>query len=285
RTLGGIVAGALFVVPGAISIMALSYIYAAYGKVPVVVALFFGLKAAVLAIVLEAVFCIGKRSLKNDVIRLLAVIAFVGIFFFNVPFPIIILSAALIGFLGAWSGASVFQLKGGHGDGKKTDGSDKSLLGEELPEHARPTVARALRASSIWLALWLIPVIALLITLGRGNVFSEIAIFFSKMAVVTFGGAYAVLAYVAQQAVENYGWLKPGEMLDGLGMAETTPGPLIMVLQFVGFMAAYRDPGALSPMLAGTLGGLLATWVTFIPCFLWIFLGAPFVETLRDNKA
>ena len=158
-------------------------------------------------------------------------------------------------------------------------------MGDELPEHARPTVARALRASSLWLALWLVPVILLLVTLGRDNVFSEIAVFFSKMAVVTFGGAYAVLAYVAQEAVENYGWLKPGEMLDGLGMAETTPGPLIMVLQFVGFMAAYRDPGVVSPMLAGTLGGLLATWVTFIPCFLWIFLGAPFVEVLRDNKA
>ena len=139
--------------------------------------------------------------------------------------------------------------------------------------------------SAVWLALWLVPVIALVAALGSDNVFSQIAVFFSKMAVVTFGGAYAVLAYVAQQAVENYGWLKPGEMLDGLGMAETTPGPLIMVLQFVGFMAAYRDPGALSPMLAGTLGGLLATWVTFMPCFLWIFLGAPFVETLRGNKA
>jgi chromate transporter len=160
-----------------------------------------------------------------------------------------------------------------------------SLLGDELPEHARPSVARALRASSVWLVLWLVPVIVIILTLGSGNVFSQIAIFFSKMAMVTFGGAYAVLAYVAQQAVENYGWLKPGEMLDGLGMAETTPGPLIMVLQFVGFMAAFRDPGSLSPMLAGTLGGLLATWVTFTPCFLWIFLGAPFIEVLRGNKA
>jgi chromate transporter len=159
------------------------------------------------------------------------------------------------------------------------------LLGDQLPDHARPTVARSLRASAVWLTLWLVPVVALIATLGAANVFSQIAIFFSKMAVVTFGGAYAVLAYVAQQAVENYGWLKPGEMLDGLGMAETTPGPLIMVLQFVGFMAAYRDPGALSPMVAGTLGGLLATWVTFTPCFLWIFLGAPFIEKLRDNKA
>src|SRR5207302_1939074 len=159
------------------------------------------------------------------------------------------------------------------------------MLREGIPEHARPTVARELAVSAIWLALWLVPVIALLAMLGSANVFSQIAVFFSKMAVVTFGGAYAVLAYVAQQAVENYGWLKPGEMLDGLGMAETTPGPLIMVLQFVGFMAAYRDPGALSPIMAGTLGGLLATWVTFTPCFLWFFLGAPFIEVLRDNKA
>jgi chromate transporter len=284
RTFGGIMAGGLFVVPGIISIMALSYVYAAYGKVPMIVALFFGLKAAVLAIVLDALFRIGKRSLKNNAMRALAAAAFVGIFFFNIPFPLIILSAAVIGFVGAWSGATAFQIKSGHGGSKKGDALVDSMLGEELPKHARPTVARALWASSIWLAIWLIPVLALLAALGRGNVFSEIAVFFSKMAMVTFGGAYAVLAYVAQQAVEHYGWLAPGEMLDGLGMAETTPGPLIMVLQFVGFMAAYRDPGALSPGLAGTLGGLLATWVTFTPCFLWIFLGAPFVETLRDNK-
>jgi chromate transporter len=137
----------------------------------------------------------------------------------------------------------------------------------------------------VWLALWLLPVAAVLMIFGRNDVFSEIAVFFSKMAMVTFGGAYAVLAYVAQQAVETYGWLRPGEMLDGLGMAETTPGPLIMVLQFVGFMAAYRDPGTLSPLMAGTLGGLLATWVTFAPCFLWIFLGAPYIEILRGNRA
>src|ERR1700720_2386937 len=285
RTLGGIVAGSLFVVPGIISIMALSYIYAIYGKVPVVVALFFGLKAAVLAIVVEAVVRIGKRALKNNAVRLLAAAAFIGIFFFNIPFPVIIIGAAAIGFLGTASGAEVFKSDGGHGKGADKHGEDKSLLGDALPEHARPSVARASMVSAVWLALWLIPVIALLATFGRGNVFSEIAVFFSKMAVVTFGGAYAVLSYVAQGAVEQYGWLKPGEMLDGLGMAETTPGPLIMVLQFVGFMAAYRDPGSLSPMMAGTLGGLLATWVTFTPCFLWIFLGAPFVEVLRGNKA
>jgi chromate transporter len=285
RTLGGIVAGSLFVVPGIISIMALSYVYAVYGKVPVVVALFFGLKAAVLAIVVEAVVRIGKRALKNNALRLLAAAAFIGIFFFNIPFPVIILGAAAIGFLGTASGAEVFKSDGGHGKSADKHDEDKSLLGDELPEHARPSVARASLVSAVWLALWLIPVIALLATLGNQNVFSNIAVFFSKMAVVTFGGAYAVLAYVAQGAVEQYGWLKPGEMLDGLGMAETTPGPLIMVLQFVGFMAAYRDPGSLSPLIAATLGGLLATWVTFIPCFLWIFLGAPFVETLRGNKA
>src|SRR5207247_398624 len=226
-----------------------------------------------------------KRALKNQVMIALAAIAFVGIFFFDVPFPIIVFGAGLIGFAAASMGVTAFTTDAGHGVGKDKAAVLDDMLGEGIPEHARPTVARALAVSAIWLALWLVPVIALLATLGSANVFSQIAVFFSKMAVVTFGGAYAVLAYVAQQAVENYGWLKPGEMLDGLGMAETTPGPLIMVLQFVGFMAAFREPGSLAPMFAGTLGGLLATWVTFTPCFLWIFLGAPFVEKLRGNRA
>src|SRR5215468_9562922 len=285
RTLGGIIAGGLFVVPGIIAIMALSYVYAGWGNVPVIVALFFGLKAAVLAIVVEALVRIGKRALKNRVMIALAAIAFVGIFFFNVPFPIIVFGAAIIGFVAGVMRLAEFEVSAGHGADKGKPAVVDDMLGESIPEHARPTVARALAVSAIWLALWLIPVVGLLVTLGSANVFSQTAVFFSKMAVVTFGGAYAVLAYVAQQAVEHYGWLKPGEMLDGLGMAETTPGPLIMVLQFVGFMAAFRDPGTLSPMLAGTLGGLLATWVTFTPCFLWIFLGAPFIETLRGNTA
>ncbi len=284
RTLGGIIAGGLFVVPGIIAIMALSYIYAGWGSVPIIVALFFGLKAAVLAIVVEALVRIGKRALKNQVMIALAAIAFVGIFFFNIPFPIIVFGAGIIGFVAASMGVAAFKTDAGHGAGKDKAVVD-DMLGEGIPEHARPTVPRALAVSAIWLALWLVPVIALLAALGSANVFSQIAVFFSKMAVVTFGGAYAVLAYVAQQAVENYGWLKPGEMLDGLGMAETTPGPLIMVLQFVGFMAAFREPGSLAPMLAGTLGGLLATWVTFTPCFLWIFLGAPFIEKLRGDTA
>jgi len=280
---GAIVAGGLFVVPGIISIMALSYIYAAFGSVPAVAAFFFGLKAAVLAIVLQAVHRVGSRALKGRAMLALAALAFICIFFVGVPFPLIVLAAGVIGYSGARSGSSAFQV-GEHGPGGKTDRVGESLLGEELPEHARPTVARALRVSAIWLSLWLVPVIAIIAVLGVDHTFSEIGAFFSKMAVVTFGGAYAVLAYMAQQAVETYGWLRPGEMLDGLGMAETTPGPLIMVVQFVGFLAAFRHPGPLPPMLAGTLGGLLATWCTFVPCFLWIGLGAPFIERLRDNK-
>ena len=279
---GAIIAGGLFVLPGIVSIMALSYIYAAYGSTPAIAALLLGLKGAVLAIVLHAVQRVGSRALKSRPMLMLAALAFIGIFFFAVPFPLIVIAAGIIGFVAARAGSTAFQVGGDHGGGSAT--ADEGLLGAELPEHARPTVARALRVSAVWLALWLVPVIAIGFTLGGGNVFTEIGLFFSKMAVVTFGGAYAVLAYMAQQAVENYGWLKPGEMLDGLGMAETTPGPLIMVVQFVGFLAAYRDAGALSPMLAGTLGGLLATWCTFVPCFLFIGLGAPFIERLRDNK-
>jgi chromate transporter len=284
KTRGGLLAGGLFILPGVIAIMALSYIYAAYGQVGIVAALFFGLKAAVLAIVVEAVVRVGKRALKNNIMIALAGAAFFGIFFLDVPFPIIVFGAGLLGFIAGRQGWKAFQGGSGHGAARETAVVD-SLLGDDTPEHVKPKASRALKVAAIWLTLWLAPVIALLLTLGSDNVFSQIAVFFSKMAMVTFGGAYAVLAYVAQQAVDNYHWLKPGEMLDGLGMAETTPGPLIMVLQFVGFMAAFRDAGALSPMLAGTLGGLLATWVTFTPCFLWIFLGAPFIEKLRGNKS
>jgi chromate transporter len=281
RTAGGIMAGGLFILPGIIAIMGLSYIYAAYGNVGFIEALFFGLKAAVLAIVIQALFRVGKRALRNRIMIALAGIAFVAIFFFAVPFPIIIIAAGVIGYFGAKSGRPEFSAVA-HGGGSTA--AIDSMLGETVPDHVRPSIPRALAVGTFWLLMWLVPVAAILIGLGQANVFSQIALFFSKMAMVTFGGAYAVLAYVAQQAVEHYHWLQPREMLDGLGMAETTPGPLIMVLQFVGFMAAFRDPGAMSPMLAGTLGGLLATWVTFTPCFLWIFLGAPYVETLRGNK-
>lgn len=216
----------------------------------------------------------------------IAVAAFIAIFAFDIPFPLIILTAALIGYCGGRAGSKLFQVGGGHG---KSDGSvleDKdSALGETVPDHARPNLAWSLKVGFIFAALWLIPIAALLLILGPDNVFSEIALFFSKMAVMTFGGAYAVLSYVAQEAIQNYGWLEPGEMLDGLGMAETTPGPLIQVVQYVGFLGAYREAGGLSPLLAATLASVLTTWVTFVPCFLWIFLGAPFIEKLRDNKA
>ena len=283
RTKGGIMAGGLFILPGIIAIMGLSYIYAAYGNVGFIAALFFGLKAAVLAIVIQAVVRVGKRALRNQVMIAIAAVAFVAIFFFNVPFPLIIIGAGIVGYFGAKSGRPEFAAIE-HGGGKGKPAAIDGMLGETVPDHVKPNTSRALTVGAVWLSLWLIPVAALLIAFGEANVFSQIALFFSKMALVTFGGAYAVLAYVAQQAVEHYHWVSPPEMLDGLGMAETTPGPLIMVLQFVGFMAAYRDPGTLSPMLAATLGGLLATWVTFTPCFLWIFLGAPFIETLRGNK-
>ena len=282
RTRGGLMAGGLFILPGIIAIMGLSWIYALYGKLGFVAALFFGLKAAVLAIVLEAVVRIGRRALKNPVLIGIAAAAFVAIFFLDAPFPLIILAAGLTGFLGGRAGLPQFRV-GGHGSQSGSEADN--LLGEHLPDHARPNAGRSLRIAAMWLALWLAPVAALLLLLGGTDVFSQIAVFFSKMAMVTFGGAYAVLAYVAQQAVETHSWLNPGEMLDGLGMAETTPGPLIMVLQFVGFMAAFRDAGALNPLLAGTLGGLLATWVTFAPCFLWIFLGAPYIEVLRGNRS
>jgi chromate transporter len=286
RTRGGIVAGGLFILPGLLSIMALSWVYVLYGRLGIVSAIFFGLKAAVLAIVLQAVARIGGRALKNNVMRTLAATAFVLIFFFSVPFPVVVLGAGLMGWLGGRAGNPVFRVGGGHGSAKGMIVADAdTLLGDELPAHASPTIGRAVADAVIWLALWLVPVAAVVLLLGPENTFSQIGIFFSKMAMVTFGGAYAVLAYVAQQAVETHHWLAAREMLDGLGMAETTPGPLIMVLQFVGFLGAYRDPGALPPLLAATLGGLLATWVTFVPCFLWIFLGAPFIERLRDNKA
>ena len=283
RTAGGVMAGGLFILPGVIAIMGLSYIYAGFDQVGLVAAIFFGLKAAVLAIVIQAVVRLGRRALRNGVMIGLAAAAFVAIFFFNAPFPLIIISAGLIGYVGARAGRPEFAA-GGHSAAPSAAVID-SLMGDEVPDHVRPNLSRAWKVSAVWLFLWLTPVIALLALFGEAHVFSQIALFFSKMAMVTFGGAYAVLAYVAQQAVEHYHWLQPREMLDGLGMAETTPGPLIMVLQFVGFMAAFRDPGPMSPMLAGTLGGLLATWVTFTPCFLWIFLGAPFIESMRGNKA
>ncbi|MBD9448378.1 chromate efflux transporter [Rhizobium sp. RHZ01] len=286
RTAGGLVAGILFVLPGFLSILALSYVYVIFGNVEAVEGMFFGLKAAVLAVVVQAVIRIGGRALKNPAMVVIALVAFFAIFVLHVPFPLIILAAAITGFLGSKSSSRLFQVGNGHKTAAGHILADAdSALGEETPVHARPNLVWSLKISAVLLALWLGPLLLLYVFRGGDDVFTQIGIFFSKMAVVTFGGAYAVLAYVAQEAVQHYGWLRPTEMLDGLGMAETTPGPLIMVLQFVGFMGAYRDPAGLDPMTAATLAAMLTTWVTFVPCFLWIFLGAPFIEKLRGNAA
>ena len=284
RTAGGLAAGILFVFPGFVSILLLSLLYAAYGNLPIVEGLFFGIKPAVLSLVVEALLRIGRRSLTHRAQIGVAALAFAAIFFLAVPFPWIVLCAGVLGWIGSRVAPDVF---GGAPTPARGDGAGRidSVLDRERPAHTRPSTARALRVIAIFGSLWAIPVVLLVALLGVDDVFSQIALFFSQLAVVTFGGAYAVLAYMAQQAVEVHGWLAPGEMLDGLGMAETTPGPLIQVVQFVGFLGAYRAPGELTPWLAGTLAAVLTTWVTFVPCFLWIFLGGPYIEQLRGSRA
>lgn len=276
---GGLIAGTLFILPGAVSILILSLIYALYEQSTFVQALFFGLKPAVLAIVIEAVLRIGKRVLKNPAMYVVAGCSFVGIFFFGVPFPVIVLVAGLVGYIGGRLTPERFLVLKGHGG---TTGAE-DISGLQLSP-ASPSWGRSLRVSAVCLTLWFAPLIGLYWWLGPQSVYLDQGLFFSKAAMVTFGGAYSVLAYVAQQAVERFHWLQPNEMLNGLGMAETTPGPLIMVVQFVAFMGAYRHSGPLSPVAAGILGSAITTWVTFVPCFYWIFLGAPYIERLRGNK-
>ncbi|MCH6547912.1 MAG: chromate efflux transporter [Gemmatimonadetes bacterium] len=264
---GGLIAGCLFIAPGFLSILALSVLYAGYREVGLVAGLFFGLKPAVLAVVFEAVVRLRRRVLTETRSVVLAGAAFVAIFVFQIPFPLIVVGAALIGFLVHRTGQ------------QQTEPSDPDA------PNSLPSLAVAGRTALGWLAIWLVPLMALFITLGPDHVFVREGFFFGKTAVVTFGGAYAVLSYVAQQAVDTYQWLGPGEMLDGLGMAETTPGPLIQVVQFVGFLGAYRNAGGLDPMNAGIIGSIVTTWTTFAPCFLFIFVGAPYVEYLRGNRA
>jgi chromate transporter len=261
---GGIVAGLLFVLPGLAVILGLSSLYALYQEASLVTGLFFGLKAAVLAIVVEAVVRIGKRALKSGFHRGLAAAAFLALFFFSLPFPLVVLAAALIGLLHA-RGSSAAAIE----------------ITEEV--RARPPLLGQLAALLFWIAVWIAPLPVLWLTLPE-TALPEVQTFFSKMALVTFGGAYAVLAYVAQVAVDHYAWLKPGEMLDGLALAETTPGPLVLVLSYVGFLAGFRQSGALDPLIGGLLGGVIAAWATFIPSFIWIFAGAPYIERLRGNR-
>jgi chromate transporter len=274
---GGLAAGIIFIVPGAVVMLALSLIYALAGQVPVIDALFFGLKSAVLVFVIEALLRIGRRALKGKVAWALAVAGFIALFCFHVPFPVVVLVSAAIGFF-----LPDYFSHGGHGQAKQ----DRPALIDAVlaADPGRPgrLAAGARRAGLIALVLWLLPVAFL--TLLVGGTFADVAWFFSKMAVVTIGGAYAVLAYVAQDAVEAYHWLAPQDMLAGLGLAETTPGPLILVLQFVGFLAGFHASGPLTGVAGGIVSSVLTLWVTFAPCFVFVFLGAPLIERLQSNR-
>jgi len=280
---GGLIAGGLFVLPGFALILGLSLLYAGHGDTALVEAIFYGIKPAVVAVVAYAVVRIGSRVLTNRTLAGLAAAAFVAIFFFDVPFPLIVAGAALVGYLGGRRRPETFALAD---EGTVAPDATRPLFDDRKAERGvRPSWRRATGVLALGLFLWWAPVLALAMWLGRESVYVQQGTFFSVAALVTFGGAYAVLAYVAQEAVQTYGWVTPGEMLDGLGMAETTPGPLILVVQFVGFMGAYRFAEGLDPLLAGVAGAVLVIWVTFVPCFLWIFLGAPYVEYLRGNRA
>jgi chromate transporter len=256
---GGLAAGLLFVLPGAAIILVLAALYAAYGSVPLVTALFAGIKAAVLAIVVEALLKISRRSLKDGTEWAIAALSFVAIFFFKIPFPVIVIAAGLYGYVRA--------------RGESHSASPAAVTAGVAHTETASTIA-------LWLAIWLAPLVTVSLVFGFDHILAQLAWFFSKLAIVTFGGAYAVLAYMAQDAVETYAWLKPGEMLDGLGLAETTPGPLILVTEFVGYLAAFRQGGGSIAM--GALGAAVTLWATFAPSFLFIFAGAPYIERLKD---
>jgi len=277
---GGIIAGGLFVLPSIFILWLFAWLYASLGSVPSVAALFYGLKPAVVAIVLEAVLRIGKKSLKTGFLFSLAVAAFIGIYFFNIPFPVIVLSAGLIGYFSGTLAHGSFPKAAGNNAASLPD----SPVAEKAAEGRSRGWMRSARVLAVFLALWALPVILLGLWRGWNDTFIDIGILFSKAAVVTFGGAYAVLGYISQQAVSHYQWIMPEQMMDGLGLAETTPGPLIMVNQFVGYLAGYYHAQGLSPALGGAIGGLLTTWVTFIPSFMMIFLLAPYIEALRKNR-
>jgi chromate transporter len=285
RTWGGIVAGGLFVLPGALVMLLLSWLYVRYSSLELVAALFFGLKAAVLAVVVEAVLRIGRRALRNRFMVAVAAAAFFAIYLFKVSFPWIIAAAALVGVVAR-------RVAPHYIDGAVTSPAEpgRHSVVDRMHElgqlaHTNPDVRRAARTAVLCGVIWLAPVVLVAAWLGAEHVLTREGVMFGQTAIVTFGGAYAVLAYVGQRAVEELNWLRPGEMLDGLALAETTPGPLIMVLQFVGFVAAYRYAAPLDPWVAAGLGAALTTWVTFVPSFAFIFVGAPFIESLREHRA
>jgi chromate transporter len=279
---GGIVAGVLFVIPGAILIGVVSYIYVVFSHIAWIEAIFYGLKPAVLAVVAAAVIRIGRKALKNQVMWGISLLAFVAIFFLNIPFPFIIIGAGITGFIGGKFKPAHFNVVGtGHGPAKP--GDETVAVSDGAAHQPVPNLGRTAATALICIAAWLLPVGLAAAWVGTDHTLFQQGLFFTKAAVVTFGGAYAVLPYVAQQAVENYGWLSATQMIDGLGLAETTPGPLILVLQFVGFLGAWRQPGELSPLFAAVLGALITSWVTFTSGFLFIFTGAPYIEHLRGN--
>ncbi len=280
-TIGGVAAGILFVLPAFFLILGLTWTYAIHGDVAWVAAVFYGLQAAVIALVAAAVIRVGSRALTNPVLVLTAAAAFVAIFFVKVPFPLIVISAALVGLLGSRVVPHTFTT-GEHG----TAGDDETILSDALDDRVpRPSWKRQVRVLIVGLFVWWGPLLVVMGLRGTSDTLSREAIFFSQAAMVTFGGAYAVLAYINQAAVQQFGWLEPGQMVTGLGLAESTPGPLIMVTEFVGFLGAYRFPGGLDPVVAGVLGAVVTVWATFAPCFLWIFLGAPYIEKLRGNRS
>lgn len=278
-TKGALVAGILFILPGVAALLVLSGIYVAYGDTTLVEALFLGLAPAVIAVVLQAVTRVAKKGLGHPALIALAVAAFIALTAFAVPFPVVVAGSAAIGWaLGRHIPTLTAPAKATADDGPAP------LISDDMLHTQRPSGRRAATTLAVGLALWFTPVAVAAVLFGRSSIYAEQGLFFSGAALVTFGGAYAVLAYVAQQAVEVYGWLAPGEMVRGLALAESTPGPLIMVVQFVAFVGAYRAPGPLDPWVAAILAALLTTWVTFVPCFLFILLGAPYVERLRGNR-
>jgi chromate transporter len=277
---GGIVAGGLFVLPSIFILWLLAWMYASFGAVPAMAALFYGLKPAVVAIVLEAVLRIGKKALKTRFLYFLASAAFIGIYFFNVPFPVIVLSAGVLGYFAGLLAPGSFP----SAPANTAAPALVTIVSAKAAESRSLGWQRFVKVLSVFLALWSLPIVLLGLWRGWNDTFIDIGFLFSKAAVVTFGGAYAVLGYIGQQAVNHYHWITPEQMMDGLGLAETTPGPLIMVNQFVGYLAGYYHAQGLSPSLGGAIGGLLTTWVTFIPSFMMIFLLAPYIEKLRKNK-
>lgn len=261
---GGLIAGGLFILPGFISILALSYLYVLYNDLSLVQGLFYGIKPAIIAIVLAALYRISKKSLKNSLNWSLAVLAFIALFFLNLPFPIVVISSGIIGMIyGKFVAHHSF---------------------EEVYDKNLPKFLDTIKTILVWTFIWMLPIIVTYLLLGKASTFHTLNLFFSKMSLVTFGGAYAALSYVAQQAVDIFGWLQGTEMLDGLALAETTPGPLIQVVQYVGFMGAYRFPGMMDPLLSAFIGSVLTTWMTFAPCFLFIFTFAPYIEFIRGQK-